>query len=1541
MVLESPAIAKPVSLFLAFVMIANLVLFAAIFYPQPVQATGLPVVDVASIAQTVAKFVWDKAKWVYEKAVAAKTAAYEVWDQFKSAHGVVAELVAATLTIAMHQVLAKLTNDIVAWINGGGKGKLRVLQDPGKFLRDALDEAGGVLMGSILNVDPRTLCDASYLKFTLAPTFAGPYAVPTFDEQVACTFSGMAAGLQRFEQDFRNGGWRAFIDLTRRENNHIGQALIIQKELEKIKAQKKEAADVELNIGKGFLSQKKCVITKAADVSWTRASDEGLPGTNYRGAVRESETITGADLVGADIEDVMKEFGYSNAEEFKGYWISFGGMVECKTVTPAEQISELASKALQAPMKRLEDSITAMTNKLGTGAGSVIKPYVLAIANAGLNLLVNKEIGLIKNTVFPPPKPRRTPRTPTDALAHNTQLGQSAGAVAASANDFRSFVLKSLINFSIFTNTVSQVILESDETLKRTPINKMEYAALTSAVPSGFPTGDFLGTTTLNGTVITEDYNHRGGGADNDIKNLMGFLADVQCPGTGGDVNTTATLGGTPTTFTVAHCAAPTATDPATTDRTMVSTYSAGKIFYEEAQWCGAYAQELPLDVPVEERTIKDNYQDLSTTRNSVFGFVDDIGTLRFMRFSDANAGVVGGPFASYAGPLSFDATLISTGRDANSDGVVDTAIASTSSSRPYDIEGGDLPTVAPNFSGDFLNSSGSLIATNLFPAVAEAAAAGGFAFGGYGIDGFSSRIQTIPSGAPVANLPVPLAGAEAVYYPPNDMIYIFGGRNGQGYSNRVYEFNPATRAIRQMAANLPFPTYGLTGAYLSDTQRIYLFGGKTGNNITITKVLGDYTEAPVDVVDARFSDQILEFNPITDTVTTRTDRLPTATAHASAAVGVAPQGTAGTRIYVVGGIDETRSGVSTIIAFNPGASRSEPAVSEARAHIAPARGHLAALATDASGTTIRIFGGENTYGRTDMVENFLPASDTISAGTSLSAPLSKMARSLDTRILVGGTKNYGRDPQNPDLDPPGAKLYPEGDVYYIAGTAEAVVRQQPILQKYFSPTFEGGTVGLMNIRENRAWHDPSLAVADPDISSIVHNKGDAVLLAKPFYPELMEQAQELMEKLRIIKGYHFATQNLKDYEAGIAQQTGSLPDDDPVDNNPENPSYHDSILPAPGGRCAEPAEQVWNTTTNQYDCIKRGYKGSVSDVMSRYNNLTQAYQALFAGLQDENALEAVDPDMTILSDTEQNIRRALIGERCPVTPPSATLSPDMLSKCPRLSSGEYNMARKFVFEPDDQSGSATGLTTGFATNPFTGQKSSALAGVLNLEDMTQQLQSLPPDKNLIKLIRLRQTLEQMQVPDPTTNKIRPIPVPGKEPIEPEPLTGVDIIQISIPGHENIQVWLNDTATRNKDIQQLIEAYGYTTAKEAYPEISKELDGVLDDITNQVADKLKDVFLKRMEENVEKARADAQYRLKRFVEYARDLNSSVKYEAHGLEANRLTGVGLIQKNRDQIDIDSYVLRGEAFASDPADPNLVENIIKRPGSGQPTLVNDQI
>ncbi|HJZ13635.1 MAG TPA: hypothetical protein VJ521_15885, partial [Acidobacteriota bacterium] len=358
---------------------------------------------------------------------------------------------------------------------------------------------------------------------------------------------------------------------------------------------------------------------------------------------------------------------------------------------------------------------------------------------------------------------------------------------------------------------------------------------------------------------------------------------------------------------------------------------------------------------------------------------------------------------------------------------------------------------------------------------------------------------------------------------------------------------------------------------------------------------------------------------------------------------------------------------------------------------------------------------------------------------------------------------------------------------------------------------------------------------------------------------------QELQEKIRIIKGYNYPASGVKNYTAPLADQLGASPDEDPYDNNPNNPAYNDR----------------YDTSGN---LVSEGYKGSITDVLTTYNNLTQVYQTLFAGLADENALEGVDKDFTILSPEEANIKFAMIGKRCPTLAPSATSSPDLIANCPKFGS-EYNMARRFIFEPDDVRANPTGLTTGFATNPFTNEKSSALAGILNLDEMTSQLQVLPPDKNIIKLIRLRQLLEQLQISP------NPIPIPGKTgaTLDPKPLSGVDLIQISVPGYEHIQAYLNDTTTKNLDIQTLITAYGYTNAKDAYPEISKQLDDIFDDITNQVTDDLKEVFLKRIDERLEEAKINAQHRLGRFIEYIRDINPIVKIEVQKQRGDQLTG----------------------------------------------------
>lgn len=1260
-------LSKSTSGLLIAVIVVNSVLFAAIVNPQPTHAvagvgdiTFDPTLNMTTLKQTME----DTSRFFKEEKYNLKTAVFEAnqtqksyWDQFKSSHGVIAEIVASLFLVLMHQMLAKITNDIVAWINGGMKGKvrdkIRVLQDPGKFLADAADEAGGVLAGAILNVDSRSLCDASFLKGKLKIALTGPFAVPTFDEKVGCTFSGMADGLRKFKEDFTHGGWTAFIQLTEKPNNRIGQTLIAMEELEKIKAQKSATAVAELQINKGFLPQEKCFVTKAPNVQF--GNQDLKKDMTASGITSGSFTVSARfNVEGKEVGEAMKLFNkgfVNNEKEFIDWIQEKGGTVECKTVTPAQQISNLADTALLAPYRRLENSIIGMTEKLGTGAPGVLKPYVLAIASAGLNLMLKKEQGLISGALARASKPRKARRQPTDALAENAQLASSAGALSGSIKDFRSFLLDALLEFSIFISAITQVTESSNRVLGRIPVNRGEFE---KAFPTSAP-----------GDVRKQVFNLHGGNvtnfadADSDAhikRNLLGANYKVYPverdlaralsyrPARAhtlrqlgnGKVYEDAGVNGNGMENGAYDPGEPLIINENPLSDT-TTTYPSGKMFYEQAQWCGAYYQNV---------------------------VVSDTGAFTHLMDTPMNPSPLTALRANIAASTNCPASWIS-GAIGNCTAYPDWIT--------YNLDGDPADELAVRITQAF--------------------------------DDSAVKVQ-----------------------------------------NRA---GVATRFIRESVYN-------------------------NGADIAI---------------------------PFTPNIT------------------------------------------ETIIG-----------------------GFTLPTASDPNQTTLNSASITNEITATENTLNF--------------------------------KKLFTLHPTHPEV-------YPQGDIFLAPEAVHPTGASMPLFEKYLSPVYEKGSVTLMNFRDDVRYPSiPSYPIYiinnviyppyPPIPSNLAYDNSNLVnawgkgaitntdpdlywLPPSSFYPELMEQVQELMEKLRVIKGYNYdeitvnSVKDIKYYDSSLAQQIGSSPDDDLLDNSPSNPLYNDRDINNDG--------RIANTDANGDGILQFGereekYRGSVNDVLTKYNNITQIYQQLFAGLQDENSLEAVDKDFKILSPEEQNIRLALIGQRCPIVPPSTTSSPDLIEKCPSLTGGEYTMARKFVFEPDDAV-SPDGLTTGFATNPFTDAKSSALAGVLNLEEMATQLQSLPPDKNIAKLVRLRQILEQLQVGAP-----RRIPVPKKadEFLLPLPLSGADKIEISLPDHEKIQNWLNNATDKNLGIQTLIEAYDFVTAKEAYPVISRELDDVFEDITNQVSDKLKEVFLKRIELQLERAKEDAQYRLSRFIEYARDLNSVVKLE---------------------------------------------------------------
>ena len=103
----------------------------------------------------------------------------------------------------------------------------------------------------------------------------------------------------------------------------------------------------------------------------------------------------------------MGNTGFGSIEEFKGMIISSGGEVDCKIVTPAEDIAALSNKALMAPIEKLQGAVDNLMSKMGTGMGGVLKPYVMAISATVLNDLLQREKGLVASVFTRPPKSRK------------------------------------------------------------------------------------------------------------------------------------------------------------------------------------------------------------------------------------------------------------------------------------------------------------------------------------------------------------------------------------------------------------------------------------------------------------------------------------------------------------------------------------------------------------------------------------------------------------------------------------------------------------------------------------------------------------------------------------------------------------------------------------------------------------------------------------------------------------------------------------------------------------------------------------------------------------------------------------------------------------------------------------------------------------------------------------------------------------------------------------------------------------------------------
>ncbi|MDP2696217.1 MAG: hypothetical protein Q8O87_03150 [bacterium] len=141
------------------------------------------------------------------------------------------------------RLLDMMVDQIVQWVQGGGDPKF--VTDWGGFLRDAGQAAAGDFAKEL---GLGFLCDSFSAKIRISLQNSRP-----FSQRADCTLDDIVGNIQNFANDFRNGGWIAYTESLKPQNNYYGALLMAMEERERRVGTAQSAARDEAISGGGFI----------------------------------------------------------------------------------------------------------------------------------------------------------------------------------------------------------------------------------------------------------------------------------------------------------------------------------------------------------------------------------------------------------------------------------------------------------------------------------------------------------------------------------------------------------------------------------------------------------------------------------------------------------------------------------------------------------------------------------------------------------------------------------------------------------------------------------------------------------------------------------------------------------------------------------------------------------------------------------------------------------------------------------------------------------------------------------------------------------------------------------------------------------------------------------------------------------------------------------------------------------------------------------------------------------------------------------------
>ena len=157
----------------------------------------------------------------------------------------------AALAKFKKRLLDRITDDTIAWINGETDGSPKFVTDFGGLLEDSAQAAIG---DTIREIGLGAVCQP--FKARLQLVLQQP---PKFSRQVSCTLDQVVDNIEGFYDNFRDGGWLAYNEITKPRNNYYGALSLALDETARKTSQRQAATEQEVISGQGFLSIKQCL----------------------------------------------------------------------------------------------------------------------------------------------------------------------------------------------------------------------------------------------------------------------------------------------------------------------------------------------------------------------------------------------------------------------------------------------------------------------------------------------------------------------------------------------------------------------------------------------------------------------------------------------------------------------------------------------------------------------------------------------------------------------------------------------------------------------------------------------------------------------------------------------------------------------------------------------------------------------------------------------------------------------------------------------------------------------------------------------------------------------------------------------------------------------------------------------------------------------------------------------------------------------------------------------------------------------------------